>query len=98
MWCAEARERAGTSAECAAQCVQYVLNSVPSTWVISAKRRTSFVPAASFFASLSVAKPAQFWPSRRRDSHFNDNPCFIPVETPTKGRRGVQQKDSLADG
>ena len=36
--------------------------------------------------------------SRRRDCHFIDIPSPIRIETPSKGRGGVQQNDSLADG
>ena len=36
--------------------------------------------------------------SRRRDCQFYRHPLYIHIETPTKGRGGVQQNDSLADG
>ena len=35
---------------------------------------------------------------RRRDCHCADTPLFISTETPARGRGGVQQNDSLADG
>ena len=38
-------------------------------------------------------------PGRRREfCHFDDTPFCFPIETPTKGRGGVQQSGSLADG
>ena len=73
-----------------------VVPPLPSISKLVCLSLRSFSGEASYYPDASLFEAGIT--SRRRDCHFCWHFLVVFIETPTKGRGGVQQNDSLADG
>ena len=101
-WCQVSRDLSSMTDAALVECPDPQNSRPELTWLDAGSNSSSItgVYSASFNLTRSgtySVLPMAVVPSRRREfCHFDDTPCFIPIETPTKGAGGCHQMTELS--